>query len=154
MLGHDRLLPRLELDWALVLAAWAMLGEQARPLLGVRGHHDGAAGERRNANPARRHDDPHPLDAPADDLRISIVEHDPQLEHAAPMRGDATVPQVKAQKVRVVTAETAEVMRIVPAGSTDVGVRHPAAGSAVTSAPPVPDSTPRDVDHAGDLGIA
>jgi hypothetical protein len=74
-LVDERLLPRFEGDAAVVLAAWAVLGEQTWPVLGVEANLKGLARHPPDGCMLAGHDRIDGFAAPTDDRRILGVEN-------------------------------------------------------------------------------
>jgi len=98
----DRLLPRRELDLALVLPSRAMLREETRPRVRVGVDLDEIVrGLRLDRRHARGHDLAHRGGDLSDDPRVPAVHEDAQSVAAPPPAGDHPIAEVHAEQIAV-----------------------------------------------------
>lgn len=135
-----------------------VLGEQARPSPRIGTHFIRIfVAMRKDPHPAGWHDRRHRLSALTDDPWVLAVEKNPQPEDASLACGDASISEVKAQQVRVVTrGQCVEVMRRMPTRRAAVLSRDsPPEWSSTWDlpVPPIPDRSTRDPGVAGNLAV-
>jgi hypothetical protein len=82
-LVDERLLPWLECDPSGVLLAGAVLGEKARPVLGVQRHFDAVLGQLHDPCALTGHQHVDCFPAPVDDRRVLRVQHDAETPDSA-----------------------------------------------------------------------
>jgi hypothetical protein len=97
---HDGLLPAAKFDGALVLMAWSVLGEEARPVLGVRGH-IGASGSLPLSDRAIWHHRTHRTSAGLHEVRVVIATHDHEPKHTSSMTSDVAIAEVEPEEICV-----------------------------------------------------
>jgi hypothetical protein len=117
--GDERTLPRRQEDRPFVLLPRAVLRKGAGPTLRIR-----VELEPRPAvdaiHAAARQDRPHRLTALVDDLGVSGVQRDAELEDAPAMSGEAAVPEVHAEQVGVLVRKRSEVVEVAAGGAAPV----------------------------------
>jgi hypothetical protein len=108
------LLPFSEPDPASVFLPWAVLWKEARPRARVRRHLEAVAYGQEPFDLVVRHHLAHCLLPFSDDLRVLLVEEDPEPMNAPGVRRDRSVAEVEPEQIHIRAGQMGESMLVLP----------------------------------------